>query len=101
MLLDLVQTEDKHKICASRMNHSIDLAYYITVPSPVQNVMVSREKQRKFNISWEEPEEPNDHTLNYTVTITDINTGRIELNKAVGEMDQLEVLSQPLGIIPL
>ena len=25
--------------------------------------------------SWEEPAEPNDYTLNYTVTITDISTG--------------------------
>ena len=97
-MLDFVQTEDKHNICTSGMNQSIDLPYYITVPSPVQNVMVTREKQRKLNISWEEPEEPNDHTLNYTVIITDINTVRIELSKAVGEMDQLEVLSQPLGI---
>ena len=97
-MLNLVQTEDKRKIYTSGMNHSIDLAYCITVPSPVQNVMVTREKQRKFNISWEEPEEPNDYALNYTVTVTDINTGDIELNRAVDEMDQLEVLSQALGM---
>ena len=54
--------------------------------------------ERKLNISWEEPAEPNDYTLNYTVTITDISTGT-ELSKTVVlDVEQFTVLSQPLGI---
>ena len=54
--------------------------------------------ERKLNISWEEPAEPNDYTLNYTVTITDISTGT-ELSKTVVlDMEQFTLLSQPLGI---
>ena len=58
--------------------------------------MVSREKQNKLNISWEEPEEPNDHTLNYTVSITDISSG-IELSRTIIDMYQHSVLSRTLS----
>ena len=55
--------------------------------------------ERKLNISWEEPAEPNDYTLNYTVTITDISTGT-ELNRTVVlDMDKLTLISETLGII--
>ena len=57
--------------------------------------------ERKLNISWEEPAEPNDYTLNYTVTITDISTGTELSRTVVLDMDQLRVLSQPLGNIIL
>ena len=54
--------------------------------------------ERKLNISWEEPAEPNDYTLNYTVTITDISNGT-ELNRTVVlDIKQFTVLSQPLGM---
>ena len=54
--------------------------------------------ERKLKISWEEPAEPNDYTLNYTVTITDISTGT-ELSKTVIlDTEKLTVLSQPLGM---
>ena len=74
------------------------MSYFVTVPGPVQNLMVSREKQRNLNISWEEPEKPSDYTLNYTVTITDISSG-IELNSTnIHNAQQLTViLSQDLG----
>ena len=28
-----------------------------------------------LSISWEKPAQPNDYTLNYTVSVTDISTG--------------------------
>ena len=52
--------------------------------------------ERKLNISWEEPAEPNDYTLNYTVTITDISTGT-ELSRTL-DVDQLTILTEILGI---
>ena len=70
----------------------------IPVPGPVQGLVVVSVMERKLNISWEEPAEPNDYTLNYTVTITDISTGT-ELSKTVVlNTEQFTVLSQPLGI---
>ena len=58
-------------------------------------------EKRKLNISWEEPAEPNDYTLNYTVTITDISTG-IELRRSVPlDVEKFTALSQPLGIYAL
>ena len=74
------------------------LSLYLTVPSPVEGLTVSRERQRKLNISWEQPEEPNDYTINYTVTIIDIITGS-EWNETVVNMNQLSVLSPVLGMI--
>ena len=74
------------------------LSLYLIVPSPVKGLTVSRERQRKLNISWEQPEEPNDYTINYTVTIIDISTGT-EWNETVVNMNQLSVLSQVLGMM--
>ena len=55
--------------------------------------------ERKLNISWEEPAEPNDYTLNYTVTITDINTGT-ELNRTVVlNIHRYTILTETLGMI--
>ena len=54
--------------------------------------------ERKLNISWEEPAEPNDYTLNYTVTITDISTGTELSRTVVLDVDQLTVLTEILGI---
>ena len=54
--------------------------------------------ERKLNISWEEPAEPNDYTLNYTVTITDISTGTELSRTVVLDIEQFTVLSQSLGI---
>ena len=57
--------------------------------------------ERKLNISWEEPAEPNDYTLNYTVTITDISTGT-ELSRTVVlnmDKDKFTILSGALGMI--
>ena len=57
--------------------------------------------ERKLNISWEEPAEPNDYTLNYTVTITDISTGT-ELSRTVildmGK-DKFTIFSDTIGMI--
>ena len=66
-------------------------------PGPVQNVMVKREKQRKLNISWEEPEEPNDYDLKYTVTITKIISGIEQSSSNVHNTQQLTILSPVLG----
>ena len=70
---------------------------YLVVPSPVQDVMVKREKQRKLNISWEEPEEPNDYNINYTITITDIRSGSKFSKKFELGMQQLTVVTEVLG----
>ena len=79
-------------ICLFVYTHS----FVISVPGPVQGLVVVSVMERKLNISWEEPAEPNDYTLNYTVTITDISTG-IELRRSV-DVELFTVLSQPLGI---
>ena len=72
-------------------------SFVIPVPGPVQGLVVVSVMERKLNISWEEPVEPNDYTLNYTVTITDISTGT-ELSKTVVlDIEQFALLSQPLG----
>ena len=57
--------------------------------------------ESKLNISWEEPAEPNDYTLNYTVTITDISTGT-ELSRTVVldmDKDKFTILSDTIGMI--
>ena len=56
--------------------------------------------ERKLNISWEEPAEPNDYTLNYTVTITDISTGT-ELSRTVVldvHRGKFTILTETLGM---
>ena len=73
----------------------------IPVPSPVQGLVVVSVMERKLNISWEEPAEPNDYTLNYTVTITDISTGT-ELSRTVVQdmdKDKFTILSDAIGMI--
>ena len=69
-----------------------------TVPGPVQGLVVVSVMERKLNISWEEPAEPNDYTLNYTVTITDISTGNELSRTVVLDTEKFTVLSQPLGM---
>ena len=69
-----------------------------SVPGPVQGLVVVCVMERKLNISWEEPAEPNDYTLNYTVTITDISTGTEMSRTVVLDIEQFAVLSQSLGI---
>ena len=69
-----------------------------SVPGPVQGLVVVSVTERKLNISWEEPAEPNDYTLNYTVTITDISTGTELSRTVILDTEQFTVLSQPLGI---
>ena len=51
---------------------------------------------KRLIISWEEPAQPNDYTVNYTVTITDINTYN-ELSRTTLDMDQLSLESQNLS----
>ena len=65
----------------------------------VQGLVVVSVMERKLNISWEEPAEPNDYTLNYTVTITDISTGT-ELSRTL-DVDQLTILTEILSIVYL
>ena len=67
----------------------------IPVPGPVQGLVVVSVMEKKLNISWEEPAEPNDYTLNYTVTITDISTDT-ELSRTL-DVDQLKILTGILG----
>ena len=68
------------------------------VPGPVQDLVVVSVMERKLNISWEEPAEPNDYTLNYTVTITDISTGTELSRTVVLAMDKLTTLTGILGM---
>ena len=43
-----------------------------------------------LSVSWERPAQPNDYTLNYTVSVTDISTAR-ELNRTVLNETQIIV----------
>ena len=56
-----------------------------SVPGHVQDWLVEIVMDDRLSISWERPAQPNDYTLNYTVSVTDISTGteltRIVLNK--------------------
>ena len=54
--------------------------------------------ERKLNISWEEPAEPNDYTLNCTVTITDISTGTELSRTVVLDMNKLTTLTEILSM---
>ena len=77
--------------------------FVISVPGPVQGLVVVSVMERKLNISWEEPAEPNDYILNYTVTITDISTGT-ELSRTVildMDKDKFTILSDTIGMIDL
>ena len=66
------------------------------VPSSVQGLLVERVEDKRLNISWKEPAEPNDFTLTYTVTITDIITGSELSRTVVLDMDPLMIMSQSL-----
>ena len=69
----------------------------IPVPGPVQGLVVVSVMERKLNISWEEPAEPNDYTLNYTVTITDISTGTELSRTVVLNIHRYTILTETLG----
>ena len=71
----------------------------IPVPGPVQGLVVVSMMERKLNISWEEPAEPNDYTLNYTVTITDIITGTELSRTVVLDVHRYTILTETLGMI--
>ena len=68
--------------------------YIHVVPSHIQDLRVVG-MERKLNISWEEPSEPNSHTLNYTVTIRNISVNSL-LNSTVVDTYPLTILSQML-----
>ena len=55
--------------------------------------------ERKLNISWEEPAEPNDYILNYTVTIIDISTGTELSRTVVLDVHRYAILTETLGMI--
>ena len=46
----------------------------------------------RLSVTWEEPAQPNDYTLNYTVSVTDISTGT-ELNTVLNETQLTVALS--------
>ena len=71
----------------------------IPVPGPVQGLVVVSMMERKLNISWKEPAEPNDYTLNYTVTITDISTGTELSRTVVLDVHRYTILTETLGMI--
>ena len=60
------------------------------VPGHVQDLLVEIVMDDSLSISWERPAQPNDYTLNYTVSVTDISTGT-ELNRTVLHETQLIV----------
>ena len=62
-----------------------------SVPGHVQNQVVEIVMDDRLSISWEKPAQPNDYTLNYTVSVTDITTGR-ELNRSVVNETQLQII---------
>ena len=56
----------------------------LSVPSRVQEQLVEKVMDDRLSISWERPAQPNDYTLNYTVSVTDMSTGK-ELNIVLNE----------------
>ena len=48
--------------------------------------------------TWEEPAEPNDYILNYTVTITDISTGTELSRTVVLDVYRYTILTETLGM---
>ena len=62
-----------------------------SVPGRVQDLLVEIVMDDSLSISWERPAQPNDYTLNYTVSVTDISTDR-ELNRTVLNETQLELI---------
>ena len=56
----------------------------LSVPSRVQEQLVEKVMDDRLSISWERPAQPNDYTLHYTVSVTDISTGK-ELNIVLNE----------------
>ena len=48
----------------------------------MQDYLVEIVMDDSLSISWERPVQPNDYTLNYTVSVTDISAGT-ELNRTV------------------
>ena len=60
------------------------------VPGRVQDLLVEIVMDDSLSISWERPAQPNDYTLNYTVSVTAISTGT-ELNRTVLNETQLIV----------
>ena len=54
--------------------------------------------ERRLNISWEEPAEPNDYILNYIVTITDISTGTELSRTVVLDVHRYTILTKTLGM---
>ena len=61
-----------------------------SVPGRVQNLLVEIVMDDSLSISWERPAQPNDYTLNYTVSVTDISTDA-ELSRTVLNETQLIV----------
>ena len=55
-----------------------------SVPGHVQDLLVESVMDDRLNVSWERPAQPNDYTLSYTVSVTDISTGT-ELTRTVFE----------------
>ena len=63
---------------------------WFSVPGHVQDLLVEIEMDDSLSISWERPAQPNDYTLNYTVSVTDISTGT-ELSRTVLNETQIIV----------
>ena len=61
-----------------------------SVPGRVQDYLVEIVMDDSLSISWERPAQPNDYTLNYTVSVIDISTGT-ELNRTVLNETQIIV----------
>ena len=55
-----------------------------SVPDQVLELLVESVMDDSLSISWERPAQPNDYTLNYTVSVTDISTGT-ELKSVLNE----------------
>ena len=61
-----------------------------SVPGRVQDLLVEIVMNDSLSISWERPAQPNDYTLNYTVSVTDISSGT-ELSRTDLNETQLEL----------
>ena len=74
----------KFWISTSENNNSL------SVPGSVQDQLVEIVMNDILSVSWEEPAQPNDYTLNYTVSVTNISAGT-ELSRSVLNETQLTV----------
>ena len=72
------------------VNTSEKIVNLFSVPDQMLELLVESVMDDSLSISWKRPAQPNDYTLNYAVSVTDISTAR-ELNRTVLNETQIIV----------